>query len=617
MSVSQEIIETIKARISITTLVSRYLPVVSKGGRNWVVCPFHDDKNPSMVLNDEKGTFYCFGCHTSGNIFEFLMQYEHLTFYQALERLAGECNVALRPETDNDRKERSLREQLYDVHTVLTAEFMYQLAEDNPYAKRALSYLEKRGVHEDMRRKFLIGYAPPDVSFVADFLRKRGFSDEVIYSAGLFSAESKRSYFVDRIVFPVLDLHGKPIAFSARRMSSNDDIPKYINSSGTNLFKKGEVLYGMYQAMDSLRKKNPCVLVEGNFDVVSLHSIGIDNAVAACGTAFTPAHMELISRYSNRMSVFYDSDDAGRKNTLKVIYCAYEKGVRCVAAKLKGFKDASEAIEAGEGGIEAVREAVGEGAVNAEDYLFDCFSSARDAGSISFKSDVIGDFAQFHSLLGPVEQYELSRFLAAKLSLPEKMVAEKFSSMSEQMRLKPSELPETPAFPTERRAEAPDMKPMGMFGDKPLFETDLMKMLAVRRDRFKDEAMSFVRSSDLKNQNSRIIFRVLADSDCLTAEDDAFISSIGNEEDRRYLSEIIGKYAAIYREYDDARISEMIDSAVKRIVRSRIKDESRNLSALSRIDEADSVLLEKNRKLTALSMLNRSIAEESDSKLAR
>ncbi|HAL18415.1 MAG TPA: DNA primase, partial [Spirochaetaceae bacterium] len=572
---------------------------------------------PSMVLNDERGTFYCFGCQTSGNIFDFLMLYEHLTFYQALERLAGECNVALRTETDEDRKERSLREQLYDLHTVLTAEFMYQLTENNPYAERALSYLEKRGVHEDMRRKFMIGYAPPDISFVSDFLRKRGFSDEVIYSAGLFSAESKRSYFVDRIVFPVLDLHGRPIAFSARRMNNNDDIPKYINSSGTGLFKKGEVLYGMYQAIGSLRKKNPCVLVEGNFDVVSLHSIGIDNAVAACGTAFTPAHMELVSRYSNRMAVFYDSDDAGRKNTLNVIYCAYERGVRCVVAKLKGFKDASEAIETGERGVAAVRAAVEDKAVNAEDFLFDCFSSARDTGSISFKSDVIGDFWKFHSLLGPVEQYELSRFLAAKLSLPEKMVAEKLSSMSGQMRLNPSERPEAPGFLPERKIEPHDSRTMGIAGEKPLFETDLMKMLAVRRDRFKDEAVSFVRSSDLKNPNSRIIFRILADSDCLAAEDDAFISSISNEEDRRYLSEIIGKYASMYRRYDDARISEMIDSAVKRIVRSRIKDESRNLSALSRIDEADSVLLEKNRMLTALSMLNKSIAEESDGKLAR
>ena len=620
MPISQDIIETIRNRISISSLVSRYLPIVSKSGKSWVVCPFHEDKNPSMLLNDERGTFYCFGCQTKGGIFEFLMFYEHLTFYQAVEKLANECHIALKPETAQDKHARTMREQLHDIHTILAAEFMYQLTEPNQHARAALEYLERRGIREDIRKRFLIGYAPGNARFIRDFLEKRGFQEDLMFSSGLFSSEKKFPLFYDRLVFPILDLQGKPIAFSGRTLRKDANTPKYINSSETAIFKKGEILYGMHQALDSIRKTKSCIVVEGNFDVLSLHALGFSNAVAACGTGFTSMHIELIKRYASRIVLFFDSDSAGRAETVKAIYGAYEKGLRCVVAELRGFKDASEALEAGQRGVDAIESAIGRDALNPEEFLFNSFSASRDSDSISFKGDLIGDFSKFCKLLGPVERYELARFLAQRLSLPEKMVdaslSEKVAELESSARVAAAPVVAsaglaaglTDKAPHAGRAGRPDLADGAGMGDNPRFETDLMKMLIVRREHFSDEVMSFVGYSDLRNPNSRLMFHCLANSKSASGDDASFLASIESEDERKCISDVIVRYGPVYRKYDEDDISRMMDSAVKRIIRGRIRDESRNLSALSRVDAGDSVLSEKNKKLAELSALNRSIS---------
>lgn len=343
-------INAIKSRLTMKDVVNSYIPVVSRGGRFWAKCPFHgggNERTPSFSINDKDGFYHCFGCGESGDMFTFVMKMEHLTFPEAVEHLAQKAGVELEVTSGKtEKKDRSEIDALYDLNQRLQGTFHYLLMSSDE-GKSAREYLERRHVSGEMIERFQLGYAPKGSYWLHDFLISKGYSDELLRKSGLFSQNSyPYSLFQERLVFPVRNRQGRTIAFSGRDLSGRENVPKYVNSPDTPIYSKRHNFFGLYEALDTLKKgDSPALLVEGNFDVVSMHQAGITYAVASLGTAFTEEQADLISRYASRVDLMFDSDEAGQKSTDKAIMILQGKGIECNVHRLSKGKDASEILE--------------------------------------------------------------------------------------------------------------------------------------------------------------------------------------------------------------------------------------------------------------------------------
>ena len=342
-------INAIKTRLTMTEVVQSYIPVVTRSGRNWAKCPFHgngNERTPSFAINDRNGFYHCFGCGESGDMFTFVEKMDHVTFNEAVEILANKAGVELETrQGTGERKDKDQLETLYDLNKRISGTFHYLLL-NSAEAGKAREYLARRGISETMIERFELGYAPSDPSWLHAFLTKKGYSEEVLRSSGLFSPNSyPYPMFADRLMFPVRSWQGRYIAFSGRDLSGRDNVPKYKNTSDTPVYSKRHNLFGLYQALDTLKKgKEAAVIVEGNFDVVSLQQSGVTSAVASLGTALTEEQVKLLSRYVDRIDLMFDSDEAGQKSTDKAIAIIHRAGLECRVHHLSRGKDASEIL---------------------------------------------------------------------------------------------------------------------------------------------------------------------------------------------------------------------------------------------------------------------------------
>lgn len=313
--VSDGVVEEIKARLDIVQYISDHVPL-KKAGHNYKgLCPFHPEKTPSFMVNREKQIFHCFGCGAGGDIIGFTMKQEGLTFPEALRLLAKKAGVAV----SYDPRAQGERETLKAIQAEALRFFAVALEK----SKEARAYLKKRGITEASRKAFSLGYAPPDWHSLGEHLRKKGFKDPLLLKSGLMASGSKGVYdvFRGRIMFPIFDLHGEAIAFGGRVMEEGQ--PKYLNSSDSPLFKKGETLYALDRAKEEIRNRERAVVVEGYLDAIMCHQAGVENAVAPLGTALTAGHLRKLGRYANSLTLVFDGDQAGlaaAKRSLPVIF---------------------------------------------------------------------------------------------------------------------------------------------------------------------------------------------------------------------------------------------------------------------------------------------------------
>ena len=548
----KNIIETIKARISISSLVKRYFPIVLKGNKKWIICPFHNDKNPSMMLDDISGRFYCFGCGKSGSIFDFLEEYEHISFYEALKKLADECGIELKYSANTHSSSKEEKNSLYEIYKSLCSDFVYQLGTDS--AKIAQDYLLNRKITKELQAKFMIGYAPAKKDYVKNFLMNKGFDENQIYSAGLFSKESKMSYFSDRIVFPIQDERGRVIAFSARTLSNNKNNAKYINSSETKIYKKSSSFYALYQSIQSLRKGIVPIICEGNFDAIALHALGYESAVASCGTAFTSMHADILRRFNDKVYLFFDNDDAGKKACRAAIIKLLSSGINSRVVIFEKYKDPCECYENKDS--EYIKMAI-DRSISSLDYFLKNSLSSQDTTSLSYKDNVIKSFKEYYDALqSNIQKQELVSFIAQKLSLNEKLVYEVLSSDNDINDVK-------------------EVKNVIRSTDAPFYETDLMKLLIIKRKYFYLPQMKKVCISDLINEKSKLMYRLIAECskealDC----DEIFISEIQNEDEKKYVNEIFFNKFKLIDSYKDEKIRDNINDAVKKILIRKIKNEN-------------------------------------------
>lgn len=336
------IIRDIQSRLDIVDLIAESVDLKRKGNRYWGLCPFHQEKTPSFSVNQDKQMYYCFGCHAGGDIFSYVIKKEGFEFKEAVNYLAQKAGIQL-PKAN--RRETDRRRKVIQVNQV-TAQFYRQML-NGAQGREARAYMKKRGIKEDIAAMFNLGFAPNSWNALGDYLLKQGFAHQDIAAAGVIKRNEERNSYYDllrnRLVFPIFNHYGEIIGFGGRVM--DDSLPKYLNSPETEIFSKRKNLYGLYFARDFIRQNNEAILVEGYMDCLKLHQAGINNAVSSLGTAFTVEQAHLLHRYTEKILVLYDGDEAGQRETLRVADILNQEKIKTEIITLPEGKDPDEYLD--------------------------------------------------------------------------------------------------------------------------------------------------------------------------------------------------------------------------------------------------------------------------------
>ena len=311
MNITNEMINEIRNKVDIVSVISNYLPLTQRGKNYFGVCPFHDDHSPSMSVSPDKQIFTCFSCGATGNVFTFVADYEHIGFYDAVRLLGSKVGYNL---GNSISKNKDKHADYYDIYN-LSCKF-YQNNLNTSLGKNAREYLEKRKIDNDTIKKFKIGLALPKVS-LTDYLLAKKYSLKNLNDMGL-SNDNGMDLFVNRIIFPLYDLEGNIVAFSGRIYNTKDS-SKYINTKETVLFKKGTILYNYHNAKEQLKKNEAIIVMEGFMDVIRANTVGITNCVATMGTALTKQNANLLKKMANNIILCFEGDKAGEEATTSAI----------------------------------------------------------------------------------------------------------------------------------------------------------------------------------------------------------------------------------------------------------------------------------------------------------
>ena len=344
MYYSEELIEEIRTRNDIVDVISGDVRLQKKGSSYFGLCPFHNEKSPSFSVSRQKQMYYCFGCGAGGNVYTFLMEYENFSFVEAVKYLADRAGIEL-PEAEysKEAKEKAdLKASILEVNKLAAKYYYVQLKSER--GKGAYTYLKDRKLSDETITAFGLGYSNKFSDDLYKYLRKKGYSEELIRQAGLINTDERQGVydkFWNRVMFPIMDVNSRVIGFGGRVMG--DAKPKYLNSPETAVFDKSRNLYGLNRARTS--RKPYFLLCEGYMDVIALHQAGFTNAVASLGTALTPGHASLIKRYVREVYLTYDSDDAGTRAALRAVPILREAGITAKVIRMDPYKDPDEFIK--------------------------------------------------------------------------------------------------------------------------------------------------------------------------------------------------------------------------------------------------------------------------------
>ena len=371
MAFPERFLDELTERNDIVDVVSQYVRLTKKSGANlFGLCPFHSEKTPSFSVAPDKQIYHCFGCGKGGGVINFIMEIENLSFPDAVAFLARRANMPLPEEAQSE--DTSRRARLLQLNRD-AARFFHETLK-SPQGAPAQDYIRRRAISPAMVTRFGLGFAPDSWDSLANAMRKKGYSDQGMFEAGLVKhGKSGGVYdaFRNRLMFPVIDGRGSVIGFSGRILGDGE--PKYLNSPETPVFSKSHNLFGLNLAKKS--KNGYIILVEGNIDVVSLHQAGFDGAVASLGTSLTGEQARLISRYTNEVILCYDSDEAGRKAASRAIGILEKLDLKVRVLQVPGAKDPDEFIK--KNGADAFRNLIDASAGQIEYRLRDVEAKTR------------------------------------------------------------------------------------------------------------------------------------------------------------------------------------------------------------------------------------------------
>lgn len=351
--ISNETIDAIVSSHDVIGIIGEYTRLEQRSPNDWWgCCPFHGEKTPSFHVDLNQKFYYCFGCHKGGNIISFVMEMEQISYHEAVVSLAKRIGIPVKYKDGENHNSQNIKktediEKNITLYERVASLFHYFLLETEQ-GKKAREYIAKRGLSDDIIKKFKLGYAPADRKWLRKFLKSKNFSDEFLNKSGLFSQKyPDYSFFSDRLMFPIFNRKGQVVAFGGRVLPpANESERKYLNSGDLLQFKKRETLFGFNFAKNSIRQKKKIIFCEGNMDVIAYHQCGLDFAVATLGTALTIEHIKMIQGFVSDGEVYlsFDSDGAGENATWKAIKLCRENNLTVRIIRLKGGKDPSEIL---------------------------------------------------------------------------------------------------------------------------------------------------------------------------------------------------------------------------------------------------------------------------------
>lgn len=339
---NNDTIDKILEVCDIVDIISEAVNLKQRGSNFVGLCPFHNEKTPSFSVSNSKGIYKCFGCGKGGNVFTFMKEYYGMDFKEALKELAGRYSIPL-PQYSTSKKQREnlTRRELAVECIELTSKYFSKLL-DTTGGKKALQYLKKREFSEETIKEFQIGYSPEGWDGLYNYLSKKGYKENTLLDAGLVIKKEKGGYydrFRDRLMFPIHDNIGRIVGFGARKLGTEENQPKYINSPDSILYDKSRVLYGLHQGKNDIRQKESVILTEGYADVMALHQAGFRNTVASSGTSLTKEQINILKRYCSYIYIIYDADEAGINAALRAVDIALSGGLEVRIVSLPQGED--------------------------------------------------------------------------------------------------------------------------------------------------------------------------------------------------------------------------------------------------------------------------------------
>ena len=492
MHYEDHIIDQVQLGNDILDIIGQFLPT-KRAGRNYkACCPFHSEKTPSFMINPEKQIFHCFGCGVGGNVFTFLMRYENITFPEAIRQLADRANIIL-PETKSfTRKGPNESEKLYEIYGI--AADYYQKLFLGAQGKPAREYYLKREFLPEIAKELKVGWAQDSWRGLYEILNKKGFSDDLLLKSGLVYRSQKGSLydaFRGRILFPIHNLQGKPVAFGGRLIVKGDG-PKYLNSPENPIFHKRRELFGLHLAKRSIdRDVRRIIVVEGYLDFLRLYQEGFKNTVATLGTALSEDHVRVLKRFADEAIVVYDGDQAGEAAALRGLEVFLEGGMSVRVVRLPAGDDPDDFVR--KQGAEAFQKMLTE-AQDFFDYKMDSllkrFGSRDSLGLMRMTSDFLETFTKIQS---PVLLDGYLRRLAASLGVEETSLRSELSKLKKKNSERGGKI--TQAVPAPKSKKSVD--------------EFLLFSLVIEAEKFQDAFFQEVRDDDFEEAYSKELYHLL------------------------------------------------------------------------------------------------------------
>ena len=321
MAIPRETVEQILQAAHIEEVVGEFVTLKKRGSNLWGNCPFHNEKTPSFSVNPARNIFKCFGCGKAGDSAKFLMEHEHFTYPEALRYLAKKYNIKIeeKQQTPEEIMKQSIREKMFNINEFADKYFVDTLWNTDEGKTIGLEYFRERGYFDPIIEKFHLGYSPAKWDAFTTHAKQNGYADELLEQIGFSIKGQKGLYdrYHGRVMFPIHNLTGRVIGFGGRILTNDKKSPKYQNSPESEIYDKKQTLYGIYFAKNAIARQDECILVEGYFDVLRMHQIGIENVVASSGTSLTMEQIRLVKRYTKNITMLYDGDAAGQHAALR------------------------------------------------------------------------------------------------------------------------------------------------------------------------------------------------------------------------------------------------------------------------------------------------------------
>ncbi|PEN06697.1 DNA primase [Longimonas halophila] len=384
MALPDDKVDEIRSTVDIVDVVSDYVRLKRSGQSYKGLCPFHDENTPSFHVNPEDNLYYCFGCQKGGDVFSFVQEMEGVGFVESARWLAERTGVSL-PQSEAEEEAASHREAIYQALRI-AGRFFYRQRTQSERGAPARRYLSERDFDADTLKTFGVGYAPDSWDALLTAAQEEHLKPEILHDAGLIIERNAGDGYYDRyrgrVIFPIFSHIGKVVGFAGRILDADADQPKYINSPETEVYHKSDVLYGLYQGKQAIRREKEVWVVEGYTDVMALHQAGIEHAVATCGTALTPSHVQMLDRYAQRVILLFDGDEAGGRAARSGLKTVLSEGLGAYAVTLPAGHDPDSYVK--EHGADALHQHVANTRSDLPQFMV---NQAREAGRMQTPED--------------------------------------------------------------------------------------------------------------------------------------------------------------------------------------------------------------------------------------